>query len=79
MGTAIQSSDFPLSVLPMELQRIIGELNGSNGFPIDYTASAMLAALSVAICFAVCTKDGMKLSCYSANNVTPTDDESVPN
>ncbi len=49
MGKEIQSSDFPLSVLPMELQRIIGELNCSNGFPIDYTASAMLAAVSVAI------------------------------
>lgn len=49
MGTAIQKSDFPLSILPIELQRIIRELNGSNGFPIDYTASAMLTAISVAI------------------------------
>lgn len=42
-------SDFPVHVFPAKMQRIILELNTTCGFPIDYTASAMLAAISVAI------------------------------
>ena len=42
-------SDFPVHVFPAKIQRIILELNTTCGFPIDYTASAMLAAISVAI------------------------------
>ena len=42
-------SDFPVHVFPTKMQRIIIELNTTCGFPIDYTASAMLAAISVAI------------------------------
>ena len=42
-------SDFPVHVFPSKIQRIILELNTTCGFPIDYTASAMLAAISVAI------------------------------
>ena len=42
-------SDFPVHVFPAKMQRIILELNTTCGFPIDYTASAMIAAISVAI------------------------------
>lgn len=42
-------STFPLEVLPPKLQRIALELHSGCGFPLDYTASAMLAAISVAI------------------------------
>ena len=43
------NSDFPIHVFPANMQRIILELNTTCAFPIDYTASAMLAAISVAI------------------------------
>lgn len=40
---------FPVHVFPDRLQRIILELHDSNGFPADYTAASMMAAISVAI------------------------------
>lgn len=43
-------SEFPLNVLPPELQHIVTELNSSCGYPADYTVAAMIAAISVAIC-----------------------------
>ena len=42
-------NDFPVHVFPAKMQRIILELNTTCGFTNDYTASAMLAAISVAI------------------------------
>lgn len=47
--TKSADSDFPVNVFPAKMQRIILELNTTCAFPIDYTASAMLAAISVAI------------------------------
>ena len=47
--TQSADSDFPVHVFPAKMQRIILELNTTCAFPIDYTASAMLAAISVAI------------------------------
>ena len=47
--TSATASDFPIDVFPAKLQRIVLELHTNCGFPIDYTASAMLAAISVAI------------------------------
>lgn len=47
--TRSANSDFPVHVFPAKMQRIILELNTTCAFPIDYTASAMLAAISVAI------------------------------
>lgn len=47
--TKSADSDFPVHVFPAKMQRIILELNTTCAFPIDYTASAMLAAISVAI------------------------------
>ena len=47
--TKSANSDFPVHVFPAKMQRIILELNPTCAFPIDYTASAMLAAISVAI------------------------------
>lgn len=38
-----------MHVFPDRLQRIIRELHDSNGFPADYTAASMMAAISVAI------------------------------
>ena len=45
----LSDSDFPVHVFSAKMQRIILELHATCGFPIDYTASAMLAAISVAI------------------------------
>lgn len=47
--TKSADSDFPVHVFPAKMQQIILELNTTCAFPIDYTASAMLAAISVAI------------------------------
>lgn len=47
--TQSAKSKFPLEVLPPKMQRIALELHSGCGFPLDYTASAMLAAISVAI------------------------------
>ena len=47
--TQSTTNAFPVHVLPDRLQRIIRELHDSNGFPVDYTAVSMMAALSVAV------------------------------
>ena len=47
--TQSTTNAFPVHVLPERLQRIIRELHDSNGFPVDYTAASMMAALSVAV------------------------------
>lgn len=47
--TQSATNAFPVHVLPERLQRIIRELHDSNGFPVDYTAASMMAALSVAV------------------------------
>lgn len=44
-----RTNTFPVHVFPDRLQRIIRELHDSNGFPADYTAASMMAAISVAI------------------------------
>lgn len=47
--TQSTTNAFPVHVLPERLQRIIRELHDSNGFPVDYTAVSMMAAISVAV------------------------------
>lgn len=47
--TPTRTNTFPVHVFPDRLQRIIRELHDSNGYPADYTAASMMAALSVAI------------------------------
>lgn len=47
--TQSRTNPFPVHVFPDRLQRIILELHDSNGFPADYTAASMMAAISVAI------------------------------
>lgn len=47
--TQSTTNAFPVHVLLDRLQRIIRELHDSNGFPVDYTAVSMMAALSVAV------------------------------
>lgn len=47
--TQSRNNTFPVHVFPDRLQLIIRELHDSNGFPTDYTAASMMAALSVAI------------------------------
>lgn len=47
--TQSRTNPFPVHVFPDRLQRIIRELHDSNGFPADYTAASMMAALPVAI------------------------------
>ena len=47
--TPTWTNTFPVHVFPDRLQRIIRELHDSNGFPANYTAASMMAAISVAI------------------------------
>lgn len=47
--TQSRTNLFPGHVFPDRLQRIVRELHDSNGFPADYTAASMMAAISVAI------------------------------
>ena len=47
--TQSRTNTFPVHVFPDRLQRIIRELHDSNGFPVDYNAASMMAAISVAI------------------------------
>mgnify|MGYP002516285060 CR=1 FL=1 len=49
MGAELSGGEFPISVFPHKIQRIITELHASQGYPIDYIAAAMLSALAVSI------------------------------
>ena len=46
MGAKLSGGEFPISVFPHKIQRIITELHASQGYPIDYIAAAMLSAMS---------------------------------
>ena len=49
MGAELSGGEFPISVFPHKIQRIITELHASQGYPVDYIAAAMLSALAVSI------------------------------
>ena len=49
MGAELSGGEFPISVFPHKIQRIIAELYASQGYSIDYIAAAMLSALVVSI------------------------------
>ena len=49
MGAELSGGEFPISVFPHKIQRIITELHASQGYPIDYISAAMLSALAVSI------------------------------
>ena len=49
MGAELSGGEFPISVFPHKIQRIITELHDSQGYPIGYIAAAMLSALAVSI------------------------------
>ena len=49
MSAELSGGEFPISVFPHKIQRIITELHASQGYPIDYIAAAMLSALAVSI------------------------------
>ena len=38
MGAELSGGEFPISVFPHKIQRIITELHASQGYPIDYIA-----------------------------------------
>ena len=44
LGAELSGGEFPISVFPHKIQRIITELHASQGYPIDYIAAAMLSA-----------------------------------
>ena len=48
-GAELSGGEFPISIFPHTIQRIITELHSSQGYPIDYIAAAMLSALVVSI------------------------------
>ncbi len=45
----LSGSEFPTHILPQKMQEIVRQTNECLGFPIDFTASAMIFAASVAI------------------------------
>ena len=49
MSAELSGGEFPISIFPHKIQRIITELHASQGYPIDYIAAAMLSALAVSI------------------------------
>ena len=49
MGAELSGVEFPISVFPHKIQRVITELHASQDYPIDNIAVAMLSALAVSI------------------------------
>ena len=49
MGAKLSGGEFPITIFPHKIQRIITELHDSQGYPIDYIAAAVLSAMAVGI------------------------------
>lgn len=49
MGTRLSGSQFPVSIFPAKIQRIIKEVHECHSFPTDYISAAILTALAVGI------------------------------
>ena len=48
-GNTLCGTEFPLSVLPNDLQDVVQKLHDYNAYPIEYTASSMISLLGLAI------------------------------
>mgnify|MGYP006367468529 CR=1 FL=1 len=47
VGTRLSGSQFPVSIFPAKIQRIIKEVHECHSFPTDYISAAILTALAV--------------------------------
>ena len=49
IGARMSGGEFPIEVFPIRIQRIISSLHDCQGYPVDYVAAAILAAIAVGI------------------------------
>ena len=49
IGAKMSGGEFPIEVFPIRIQRIISSLHDCQGYPVDYVAAAILAAIAVGI------------------------------
>ena len=49
IGVKMSGGEFPIEVFPIRIQRIISSLHDCQGYPVDYVAAAILAAIAVGI------------------------------
>ena len=49
IGAKMSGGEFPIEVFPIRIQRIISCLHDCQGYPVDYVAAAILAAIAVGI------------------------------
>ena len=49
IGARMSGGEFPIEIFPIKIQRIISSLHDCQGYPVDYVAAAILAAIAVGI------------------------------
>ena len=49
IGAKMSGGEFPIEAFPIRIQRIISSLHDCQGYPVDYVAAAILAAIAVGI------------------------------
>ena len=49
IGARMSGGEFPIEIFPIRIQRIISSLHDCQGYPVDYVAAAILAAIAVGI------------------------------
>ena len=49
LSMRLAGTDFPVSIFPTKIQRIISEVHECHNYPTDYIASAIFAAIAVGI------------------------------
>jgi hypothetical protein len=49
IGARMSGGEFPTEIFPIRIQRIISSLHDCQGYPVDYVAAAILAAIAVGI------------------------------
>ena len=49
LSMRLAGTDFPVSIFPTKIQRIISEVHECHNYPTDYIASAILTAIAVGI------------------------------
>ena len=49
IGAKMSGGEFPIEIFPIRIQRIISSLHDCQGYPVDYVAAAILAAIGVGI------------------------------
>ncbi len=49
LSTRLSGTEFPISIFPTQIQRIIREVHERHNYPTDYIAAAILTAIAVGI------------------------------